>query len=149
MKFGGSSIANAERIDHVAHLIKDQIQSNYRPRAVICSAMGKTTNFLLSAGDIALGTYDICIWMDETMNICWICIFECRSLHSHLRCSNNCFFTCKRTFVYTNTIVEGRVNIDAIRTLHMLACDELDILYISKSIHIFMSKTHKNSVKIF
>jgi len=76
MKFGGSSIANAERIDHVAHLIKDQIQSNYRPRAVICSAMGKTTNSLLSAGDFAL---------------------------------------------------EGRVNIDAIRTLHMAACDEFDL----------------------
>jgi aspartate kinase len=55
-KFGGSSLANAERIDHVAHLIKDQIESGYRPRAVVCSAMGKTTNNLLSAGEFALGT---------------------------------------------------------------------------------------------
>jgi aspartate kinase len=55
MKFGGSSLANAERIDHVANLIKDQIEAGYRPRAVICSAMGKTTNSLLSAGEFALG----------------------------------------------------------------------------------------------
>ena len=56
MKFGGSSLANAERVDHVANLIKDQIAAGYRPRAVICSAMGKTTNSLLSAGEFALGT---------------------------------------------------------------------------------------------
>ena len=55
MKFGGSSLANLERIDHVANLIKDQIAAGYRPRAVICSAMGKTTNSLLSAGEFALG----------------------------------------------------------------------------------------------
>lgn len=67
MKFGGSSLANYERIDHVAHLIKDQIAAGYRTRAVVCSAMGKTTNSLLAAGDFAL---------------------------------------------------EGRVNVDAIRTLH-------------------------------
>lgn len=54
-KFGGSSLANAERIDHVAHLIQDQIALNYRPRAVVCSAMGTTTNNLLSAGEFALG----------------------------------------------------------------------------------------------
>lgn len=54
-KFGGSSIATAERVDHVAKLIKDQIESgSYRPRAVVCSAMGKTTNNLLSAGEYAL-----------------------------------------------------------------------------------------------
>ncbi len=53
-KFGGSSLANAERIDHVANLIKSQIEEGYRPRAVICSAMGKTTNNLLSAGEFAL-----------------------------------------------------------------------------------------------
>lgn len=76
MKFGGSSLGNAERIDHVAHLIKDQIAEGIVPRAVVCSAMGKTTNSLLSAGDFAL---------------------------------------------------EGRVNIDAIRTLHMAACDEFDL----------------------
>ena len=76
MKFGGSSLANADRIDHVTQLIKDQITDGYRPRAVVCSAMGKTTNSLLSAGDYAL---------------------------------------------------EGRVNIDAIRTLHQAAFEEFDI----------------------
>ena len=53
-KFGGSSLANAERIDHVANLIKSQIEEGYKPRAVVCSAMGKTTNNLLSAGEFAL-----------------------------------------------------------------------------------------------
>ena len=54
-KFGGSSLANAERIDHVAHLIKDQVQNHhYQPKAVVCSAMGKTTNMLLQAGQDAL-----------------------------------------------------------------------------------------------
>ena len=48
-------MANDERIDHVAHLIKDQIAQGFRPRAVVCSAMGKTTNNLLSAGEFALG----------------------------------------------------------------------------------------------
>ena len=76
MKFGGSSLANSERIDHVANLIKDQIALGYVPRAVVCSAMGKTTNTLLSAGDFAL---------------------------------------------------EGRVNIDALRTLHIAACNEFDL----------------------
>jgi aspartate kinase len=55
-KFGGSSLANVERIDHVANLIKDQIKEGFRPRAVVCSAMGKTTNNLLLAGEFALGT---------------------------------------------------------------------------------------------
>lgn len=76
MKFGGSSLANADRIDHVTRLIKDQIAGGTRPRAVICSAMGKTTNSLLSAGDFAL---------------------------------------------------EGRVNIDAIRTLHNAAFQNFNI----------------------
>jgi aspartate kinase len=55
MKFGGSSLADAERVEHVAQLIKEQIHLGYNPRAVVCSAMGKTTNSLLSAGDFALG----------------------------------------------------------------------------------------------
>lgn len=76
MKFGGSSLADASRVDHVANLIKDQIAAGYRPRAVVCSAMGKTTNALLSAGDFAL---------------------------------------------------DGRVSIDAIRTLHTAAMDEFNV----------------------
>lgn len=76
MKFGGSSIADTDRVDHVTKLIKDQIAAGYRPRAVVCSAMGKTTNSLLAAGDFAL---------------------------------------------------EGRVNIDAIRTLHTAAMEEFEL----------------------
>lgn len=53
MKFGGSSLANAERIDYVAQLIKSQIEKGYRP-TLVCSAMGKTTNNLLNAGSFAL-----------------------------------------------------------------------------------------------
>ncbi|CAJ1943479.1 unnamed protein product [Cylindrotheca closterium] len=53
-KFGGSSLADASRIDYVANLIKDQIAAGSQPRAVVCSAMGKTTNNLLSAGEFAL-----------------------------------------------------------------------------------------------
>ena len=48
-------MANDERIDYVANLIKGQIEEGYEPRAVVCSAMGKTTNNLLSAGEFALG----------------------------------------------------------------------------------------------
>jgi len=73
MKFGGSSLADASRIEHVAQLIKSQISLGNRPAAVVCSAMGKTTNNLLNAGDFAL---------------------------------------------------EGRVNVDALRTLHMATIEE-------------------------
>ena len=88
MKFGGSSLANSERVDRVANLIKDRIRPPpnedgtesdevpVRPRAVICSAMGKTTNNLLSAGQLAL---------------------------------------------------EGRVDIEALRTLHVTTCNDFDL----------------------
>lgn len=88
MKFGGSSLANSERVDRVAHLIKDRIrpppnedgtesgEAPVRPRAVVCSAMGKTTNNLLSAGQMAL---------------------------------------------------EGRVDIEALRTLHATTCADFDL----------------------
>ena len=88
MKFGGSSLANSARIDHVANLIKDRTnpppnedgspsdENPVRPRAVICSAMGKTTNSLLAAGEMAL---------------------------------------------------EGRVDIEALRTLHLGTCRHFDL----------------------
>jgi len=55
MKFGGSSLANADRINEVSYLIKSQMELGYQPRAIVCSAMGKTTNSLLTAGEFALG----------------------------------------------------------------------------------------------
>jgi aspartate kinase len=50
MKFGGSSVANAERIRHVASIIK--AYADKRP-VVVLSAMGDTTDHLLEAADFA------------------------------------------------------------------------------------------------
>ena len=50
MKFGGSSVANAERIRHVASIIEAYKDS--RP-VVVLSAMGDTTDHLLEAADTA------------------------------------------------------------------------------------------------
>ncbi|MBQ9538927.1 MAG: aspartate kinase, partial [Treponema sp.] len=51
MKFGGSSVANSERIRHVAKII--QAYKDERP-VVVLSAMGDTTDYLLEAADKAV-----------------------------------------------------------------------------------------------
>ncbi|MCQ2589174.1 MAG: aspartate kinase [Treponema sp.] len=57
MKFGGSSVANAERIKHVASIIKAYQEK--RP-VVVLSAMGDTTDHLLEAADKAVeGIVDV------------------------------------------------------------------------------------------
>ena len=57
MKFGGSSVANADRIRHVASIIK--AYKGERP-VVVLSAMGDTTDYLLEAADKAVeGNVDI------------------------------------------------------------------------------------------
>jgi len=58
MKFGGSSVADAVRLRHVAEIIKLYIKD--KP-SLILSAMGDTTDHLLEAGDLALtqGKVDI------------------------------------------------------------------------------------------
>ncbi|MEE1165956.1 MAG: aspartate kinase [Treponema sp.] len=57
MKFGGSSVANAERIKHVASIIKAYKEK--RP-VVVLSAMGDTTDHLLEAADLAVtGKVDV------------------------------------------------------------------------------------------
>ncbi len=57
MKFGGSSVANADRIRHVASIIKEYKEK--RP-VVVLSAMGDTTDHLLEAADLAVkGTVDV------------------------------------------------------------------------------------------
>jgi len=58
MKFGGSSVADATRLHHVAEIVKLYIKN--KP-ALILSAMGDTTDHLLEAGDMALtqGKVDI------------------------------------------------------------------------------------------
>jgi aspartate kinase len=81
MKFGGSSLANADRIVHVTELIKDQIALGYRPRAVICSAMGKTTNNLLGAGDFALdGRVDI-----DAIRSLHVSVLDTFNMNNHVR----------------------------------------------------------------
>lgn len=57
MKFGGSSVADADRIRHVASIIK--AYQDKKP-VVVLSAMGDTTDHLLEAADLAVnGTVDI------------------------------------------------------------------------------------------
>jgi aspartate kinase len=51
MKFGGSSVADASRVRHVAGIVKTQIT---RKPVLVLSAMGDTTDHLLEAGDLAL-----------------------------------------------------------------------------------------------
>ena len=51
MKFGGSSVANADRIRHMAEIVKTRLD---RKPIVVLSAMGDTTDHLLEAGDAAL-----------------------------------------------------------------------------------------------
>ncbi|NUM32922.1 MAG: aspartate kinase [Candidatus Brocadiae bacterium] len=57
MKFGGSSISNADRIKSIAKII--QMSLNRKP-FIVTSAMGKTTDNLLQAGENALhGTVNL------------------------------------------------------------------------------------------
>lgn len=51
MKFGGSSVADANRLRHVAAIVKTQMD---RKPALVLSAMGDTTDHLLEAGSLAL-----------------------------------------------------------------------------------------------
>ncbi|MDR2864895.1 MAG: aspartate kinase [Spirochaetaceae bacterium] len=53
MKFGGSSVANAERIRAMADIVKSQL--NRKP-VLVLSAMGDTTDHLLDAAEKALKT---------------------------------------------------------------------------------------------
>jgi hypothetical protein len=90
MKFGSSLLANLECIDRVTRLIRDrmrlptpEVAANeeeggpivpaevpVRPRAVVCSAMGKTTNALLTTGDLALETGRVNIEVLRTLHLC-------------------------------------------------------------------------------
>ena len=60
-KFGGSSVANADRMIEVFKLVKEQYVDKGDTPAVVLSAMGKTTNNLLASGTKALkeGVVDI------------------------------------------------------------------------------------------
>jgi aspartate kinase len=50
MKFGGSSVADAERLRHVADIVKTHLE---RKPVLVLSAMGDTTDHLLEAGEAA------------------------------------------------------------------------------------------------
>ncbi len=57
MKFGGSSLANVERLNLVAEIIKSNLD---KKPIIVLSAMGKTTDNLLEAGNNALaGNVDV------------------------------------------------------------------------------------------
>jgi aspartate kinase len=51
MKFGGSSLANAERIRHVGKIVETHLDEN---PVLVLSAIGKTTDDLIEAGNLAL-----------------------------------------------------------------------------------------------
>ncbi|KAK4533156.1 hypothetical protein CCYA_CCYA15G4013 [Cyanidiococcus yangmingshanensis] len=53
-KFGGSSIADAERVRQVAQLVHRQIELSRQYPVIVLSAMGSTTNELIAAGEAAL-----------------------------------------------------------------------------------------------
>ena len=53
MKFGGSSVRDAERITEVCKLVQLQIDDGMKPY-LVCSAMGGVTNKLLEAADQAI-----------------------------------------------------------------------------------------------
>ncbi|CAN8063846.1 unnamed protein product [Agarophyton chilense] len=53
-KFGGSSLANADRLREVTKLVLGQIECTKKMPIVVLSAMGPSTNDLLTAGERAL-----------------------------------------------------------------------------------------------
>ena len=59
LKFGGSSVRDAERISEVCSLVVSLMETqNYRP-CLVCSAMGKTTNGLIAAADNAINNGEV------------------------------------------------------------------------------------------
>jgi Amino acid kinase family len=68
IKFGGSSLATADRLMEVATLVKLLISQGQRP-TMVCSAMGKTTNNLLSAGNFALDDGKVYIDAIRTLHL--------------------------------------------------------------------------------
>eukprot|EP00325_Prymnesiales_sp_UTEX-LB-985_P021435 CAMPEP_0174732406 /NCGR_PEP_ID=MMETSP1094-20130205/59366_1 /TAXON_ID=156173 /ORGANISM="Chrysochromulina brevifilum, Strain UTEX LB 985" /LENGTH=61 /DNA_ID=CAMNT_0015934919 /DNA_START=48 /DNA_END=229 /DNA_ORIENTATION=+ len=53
LKFGGSSVRDAQRITEVCKLVSTLIEQDGIQPCLVCSAMGKTTNGLLLAADTA------------------------------------------------------------------------------------------------
>eukprot|EP00904_Undaria_pinnatifida_P011805 jgi/Undpi1/7755/HiC_scaffold_23.g10228.m1 len=68
IKFGGSSLATSTRLKEVAALVKMLIDEGQMP-VMVCSAMGKTTNNLLNAGDFALKDGKVYIDAIQTLHL--------------------------------------------------------------------------------
>lgn len=72
MKFGGSSVATAERMREVAHLILSFPEEN---PIVVLSAMGITTNNLLCVCGHSKSIY--LVILDYELQLCWLA-FKCK-----------------------------------------------------------------------
>ncbi|MDR1910184.1 MAG: aspartate kinase [Spirochaetaceae bacterium] len=66
MKFGGSSVANAERLRHVGRIVAERAA---RRPVVVLSAMGDTTDYLLEAAERALSGGGVSIERIEALHL--------------------------------------------------------------------------------
>ncbi|GHU81487.1 aspartate kinase [Spirochaetia bacterium] len=66
MKFGGSSVADGERIRHVAEIVKTQLK---RKPVLVLSAMGDTTDHLLEAAERALKDKTVSVKKVEELHL--------------------------------------------------------------------------------
>jgi aspartate kinase len=66
MKFGGSSVGNAERIHHMGEIVKSQLE---RKPVLVLSAMGDTTDHLLEAAELALRDRSVSIHLIESLHV--------------------------------------------------------------------------------
>jgi len=69
MKFGGSSVADASRLRHVAEIVKTQLD---KKPVLVLSAMGDTTDHLLEAGNTALKNGKVEIAQVEKLHLATI-----------------------------------------------------------------------------
>jgi aspartate kinase len=66
MKFGGSSVASAERIRYMADIVKTQLDKN---PVLVLSAMGDTTDYLLEAADRAFKKGEVSVDRVEALHL--------------------------------------------------------------------------------
>lgn len=71
-KFGGSSLADADRLREVTKLVHLQIEASVKKPVIVLSAMGPSTNELISAGERALdlGIVDTSVVRARAYNAC-------------------------------------------------------------------------------
>ena len=60
LKFGGTSVANAENINKVVHIVV----KNDEAQIVVVSALGGVTDTLIKAGTLASGSYNYSLYVD-------------------------------------------------------------------------------------